>query len=348
MQDTKRRGPIPGLGRSPGGGHGNPLQYSCLENPMDREARRAMFHRVAKTRTRLKWVSTHLCMWNREREAKLEGKETSTNLVTYVTFMWIWMRFGPCSQRDQELTWKRLLTANLLHLTVLNQDFLLAFLFISFFTESEKKSSYFTIQTGSGNTIVSTKNSLSRKVGSGEKARVNLGDWTVLSFIHRVTKSWWFWSCIGYITRLPCTWEVADFVNHWHWKPLMAILYRLWITYLVKILRIPLSQQWSWERALLFTRIEDLAFATLVRALTSRNKRTHFFRADPSLESVHCHVLRPLHLCWRLKLPGLRRGLSWACPNPAASGPWAGKELKGFLLRTLAFFWMPPSLIKNH
>ena len=31
-------GSIPGLGRSPGGGHGNPLQYSCLENPMDREA----------------------------------------------------------------------------------------------------------------------------------------------------------------------------------------------------------------------------------------------------------------------------------------------------------------------
>ena len=31
-------GLIPGLGRSPGGGHGNPFQYSCLENPMDREA----------------------------------------------------------------------------------------------------------------------------------------------------------------------------------------------------------------------------------------------------------------------------------------------------------------------
>ena len=31
-------GSIPGLGKSPGGGHGNPLQYSCLENPMDREA----------------------------------------------------------------------------------------------------------------------------------------------------------------------------------------------------------------------------------------------------------------------------------------------------------------------
>ena len=39
-------GSIPGLGRSPGGGHGNPLQYSCLENPMDRGAWRAVVHRV--------------------------------------------------------------------------------------------------------------------------------------------------------------------------------------------------------------------------------------------------------------------------------------------------------------
>ena len=35
-------GSIPGLGRSPGGGKGNPLQYSCLENPMDREAWQAV------------------------------------------------------------------------------------------------------------------------------------------------------------------------------------------------------------------------------------------------------------------------------------------------------------------
>ena len=34
--DIKDAGSVPGLGRSPGGGHGNPLQYSCLENPMDR------------------------------------------------------------------------------------------------------------------------------------------------------------------------------------------------------------------------------------------------------------------------------------------------------------------------
>ena len=49
----------PGSGRSPGGGHGNPLQYSCLENPVDRGAWRAIIHGVAKSGTRLKWLSTH-------------------------------------------------------------------------------------------------------------------------------------------------------------------------------------------------------------------------------------------------------------------------------------------------
>ena len=46
--DTGDVGSIPGLGRSPGGGHGNPLQYSCLENPMDRRAWWAAVHGVAK------------------------------------------------------------------------------------------------------------------------------------------------------------------------------------------------------------------------------------------------------------------------------------------------------------
>ena len=41
-------GSDPGSGRSPGGGHGNPLQYSCLENPMDRGAWRAAVHGVGK------------------------------------------------------------------------------------------------------------------------------------------------------------------------------------------------------------------------------------------------------------------------------------------------------------
>ena len=52
-------GSIPGLGRSPGGGHSNPLQYSCQEDPMDRGAWWAMVHRVAKGWIQLKWLSTH-------------------------------------------------------------------------------------------------------------------------------------------------------------------------------------------------------------------------------------------------------------------------------------------------
>ena len=44
-------GSIPGTGRSPRGGHGNPLQYSSLENPMDRGAWRAIVHGVAKSQT---------------------------------------------------------------------------------------------------------------------------------------------------------------------------------------------------------------------------------------------------------------------------------------------------------
>ena len=52
--DLRGSGLIPGLGRSPGGGHGNPLQCSCLENSMDRGAWWAMVHRVTKSWTLLK------------------------------------------------------------------------------------------------------------------------------------------------------------------------------------------------------------------------------------------------------------------------------------------------------
>ena len=51
--DTGEAGSIPGLGSSPGGGNGNSLQYSCLENPMDRGAWQAAFHGVTKSRARL-------------------------------------------------------------------------------------------------------------------------------------------------------------------------------------------------------------------------------------------------------------------------------------------------------
>ena len=52
-------GSISGSGRSRGGGHGDPLQYSCLENPLDRWAWHASVHRVAKSRTQLKRLSMH-------------------------------------------------------------------------------------------------------------------------------------------------------------------------------------------------------------------------------------------------------------------------------------------------
>ena len=52
--DVRDVGLIPGLGRFPGGGHGNPLQYSCLENPMDVGAWWATVHEIAKSWTQLK------------------------------------------------------------------------------------------------------------------------------------------------------------------------------------------------------------------------------------------------------------------------------------------------------
>ena len=56
-EDMRDKDSIPGLGRSPGGGHGNPLQYSCLEKLMDKGAWRVTIHRVTKNWTQL---STHV------------------------------------------------------------------------------------------------------------------------------------------------------------------------------------------------------------------------------------------------------------------------------------------------
>ena len=69
VRDSRDMGLIPGLGRSPAGGNGNPLQYSCLENPMDRGAWWAAVHGVAKSQTWLSyWAHTHcdfgLAVWS--------------------------------------------------------------------------------------------------------------------------------------------------------------------------------------------------------------------------------------------------------------------------------------------
>ena len=68
---------VPGSVRSPGGGHGNPLQYSCLESPMDREAWRATVHGVTKNQTRLSDfnrkadTATHIWSTGLERKSAL-------------------------------------------------------------------------------------------------------------------------------------------------------------------------------------------------------------------------------------------------------------------------------------
>ena len=60
MQGTLRdAGSIPGLGRSPGEGNGNPLQYSCLENATDRGTRWATAHKVAQSQSQLRQLSMH-------------------------------------------------------------------------------------------------------------------------------------------------------------------------------------------------------------------------------------------------------------------------------------------------
>ena len=52
-RDSRDEGSIPRSGRSPGGGHGNPFQYSCLQNYMDRGAWWATVHGAAKSQTQL-------------------------------------------------------------------------------------------------------------------------------------------------------------------------------------------------------------------------------------------------------------------------------------------------------
>ena len=87
--DTGNMGLIPGSGRSLGGGNGNPLQYACLENPMDRGDGRATGHWVAKNGT---WLS------NCARTSKASHNCMSVfiqfkTLLTWFFFLWTWVMF---------------------------------------------------------------------------------------------------------------------------------------------------------------------------------------------------------------------------------------------------------------
>ena len=63
-RDIRDAGLIPGSGRSPGGGHGNPLQYSCRENPVDRGDWWAAAHGVTKSWTRLEGLTQHSTIYS--------------------------------------------------------------------------------------------------------------------------------------------------------------------------------------------------------------------------------------------------------------------------------------------
>ena len=94
--DVRDRALIPGLGRFPGGANDNPLQYSCLENPMDRGAWRATVHRVAKSQTRLKRLSTHVRRWTWERVFKNETCPGDPNMQ---------LGLGPSTSQSLMYTW---------------------------------------------------------------------------------------------------------------------------------------------------------------------------------------------------------------------------------------------------
>jgi len=76
---TRDSGLIPGSGRSLGGGHGNLLQYSCLENPMNRGTWQTIAHRVTKSQTRLKQLSTQQALTTYGRLA--QGKHAKKFLM---------------------------------------------------------------------------------------------------------------------------------------------------------------------------------------------------------------------------------------------------------------------------
>ena len=85
-------GSVPGLSRSPGEGHANPLQYSCLENPMDRGARWATVRSIAQSWTQLKRLSRHAHRLTQNDFILINYifKDLFPNEVTFRDFRLIW------------------------------------------------------------------------------------------------------------------------------------------------------------------------------------------------------------------------------------------------------------------
>ena len=92
-------GSIPGLGRSPGEGNGNPLQYSCLENSMDKEAWRATDYGVAKSQT---WLSTHTLKgaWSSEIWTQKAQENGNMGQVKSCLHSNLCFTFCPCDRKQ--------------------------------------------------------------------------------------------------------------------------------------------------------------------------------------------------------------------------------------------------------
>ena len=79
-------GSIPGLGRSPGGGHGNSLQYACRDNPMDRGAWQATAQEITRSQT---WLTVYMCVLRQQYQLRIRYPrpyEVSCQLVVAHTF----------------------------------------------------------------------------------------------------------------------------------------------------------------------------------------------------------------------------------------------------------------------
>ena len=100
-------GLIPGLERSSGEGHGNPLLYSCLKNSLDRGAWWAGVHSVAKSRPQLKWLSMNMGTWNYTEILSPEISQLFPTQPQSCTFIrdldWTTVILGRCSPMPRYL-----------------------------------------------------------------------------------------------------------------------------------------------------------------------------------------------------------------------------------------------------
>ena len=94
LRQCRNAGLILGSGRSPGGANGNPLQYSCLRNPMDRGAWQATVHRVIKSQTWLKRLSTHLKRMDNHNTGMPQLPESIHSGSSLSGHVWNWEKYG--------------------------------------------------------------------------------------------------------------------------------------------------------------------------------------------------------------------------------------------------------------